>query len=352
MNTTTRLLFSLTFALIFASGLRASEDATPIDWDRAKSLHQKSKAGQSLSDEEKAYLEKAVKARRAGNPNRNTSSDPTRGDGSGERPTVKPVLVSEVDSPVKMLTATASDGNTLEVAYRVPKADRPLPAMVFIHGSLGQSKPRELMHSARANPTHTRFLSKGYVAVAATFRTYAQEPLSRGPILDAIAIVRAVKELPEVDAESVVVFGTSGGGSIGLELAGEEEADPLAVVIGEPATVLYTGLMTDLSMRDKSMKDYPTLYTDERRKATEAKIARIACPLLIHHGDTHPLKKINFDIVFPAIEKAGKTMVIKHYPGEDHGFYWGNRTSEKVLDSVVSSTLEFIEPLLKSQPAE
>ena len=104
-------------------------------------------------------------------------------------------------------------------------------------------------------------------------------------------------------------------------------------------------------MRDESMKNYAALYTDERRAATEKKIASISCPILVHHGDVHLLRKINFDIVFPAIQAAGKTLIIKNYPGEDHGFYWGNRTSEETVDSVVSSTLEFIKPLLKAPPA-
>lgn len=337
----------LTLALVTSFPL--STGADEIDWERAKTLRQKMKSGQTLSEEDSAYLEKAKEARKGSRPA--PAENPTRGDGSDEVATVAPVIVSEEDSPVKTLTATASDGNEIEFAYRAPKADRPLPAIVFIHGSLGQSRIRELIHSARTNPTQTRFLDAGYVTVAATFRTYVKEPLSRGPILDLIAIVQKVKNLPEVDPDSVVIFGTSGGGHIGLELAGSPEVSFPAVVIGEPATVLYTGLMTDLSMRDRSMKEYATLYTDERKAATEAKIAAISCPLLVHHGDVHLLKNINFDIIFPAIEKAGKTLVVKRYPGEDHGFYWGNRTSEATVDAVVTSTRDFIEPLLKSKPA-
>lgn len=330
-------------ALALLSNLTADE----IDWDLAKALRQKSRSGQTLNQEESAYLEKAMQAR-----TRPSSPNPMRGDGIGETPTVAAVEVSEVDSPVKMLTATASDGNRIEVPYRVPIADHPLPAIVFIHGSLGQRKPRELVENITSNPTQTRFLAAGYVTVAATFRTYVDTPLSRGPILDVAAIIQEVQKLPEVDPESVVVFGTSGGGSIALELAAQAELSLPAVVIGEPATVLYTGLMTDLSMRDRSMKEYATLYTDERRKATEAKIAAISSPLLVHHGDVHPLRKINFEVVFPAIQKAEKSITVKHYPGENHGFYWGNRTSEETVNSVVSSTLEFISPFLNSPPAK
>ncbi|MDF1755684.1 MAG: alpha/beta hydrolase [Verrucomicrobiales bacterium] len=338
LTTTTAGIAALSFVFLFTT------IGDEIDWDRAKTLRQKERRGQSLSEEEAAYLKKAIAAR--------SGSRTTRGDGSGEVATVAPVVISQEVSPVKKLTATAADGNQIEIAYRVPQADRPLPAVLFFHGSLGQRKPREVIANAISNPTQTRFLAAGYVTVSATFRTYVDDPQSRGPILDAIAMVREIKKLPEVDPESVVIFGGSGGGNIALELAGEKKASPVAVIAGEPATVLYTGLMTELAMREKAMVDYPTLYTDERRKATEAKIAAISCPVLIHHGDTHPLKRINYDIVFPAIQNAGKTIVIKTYPGEDHGFYWGNRTSEKVLDSVVASSLEFIEPLLKSKPAK
>lgn len=324
-----------------------SRSAEEINWERAGELRQKIRNGETLSEADRAYLEEAMAAR-----SRTLTNHVTRGDGSDEVATVPPIVISEAISPVKVLSATASDGNEIEFVYRAPKADAPLPAIVFIHGSLGQRRPLELAENVRSNPTQTRFLAAGYVTVAATFRTYAREPLSGGPVLDLIGIIHEVRSLPEVDPESIVVFGTSGGGSIALELAGEADLDLPAIVIGEPASILYTGLMSDLSMRDPAMKDYSTLYNEERRAATEAKIAKISCPILVHHGDVHLLRKINFEVVFPAIEKAGKTLVVKRYPGEDHGFYWGNRTSEAVVEAVVASTREFIEPHLKTKPAD
>lgn len=339
------LPLSAAFALAFFS----SSYATEIDWDRAKELRRKMQAGQTLTTEEDAYLKAAIEARSSGMPSRN---DPTRGDGVDEQSTVAPITISEDDSPVEMLSVTASDGNQLEIVYRVPKADHPLPAIVFFHGGLGQRRPRELVENATNGATPTRFLGAGYVAVCGTFRTYGEDPQSRGPILDAVAVVEAVKKLPEVDPESVIVFGTSGGGSIALELAGNPDADPLAVIAGEPASVLFSGVMTSVANRESSMKDYPTLYTDELREIMERKIAAISCPILIHHGDRHPLRKINFDLIFPAIEAAGKTIIIESYPGEDHGFYWGNRTSTETVEKVVRSSLDFVTPLLKTAPAE
>ena len=335
--------------LFFAFTLPTSIVADEIDWERAKALRQKLRSGETLQAEEEAYLQRAMDSHQARTNNRDNEA--TRGDGTDEESTVAPIRVSEAKSPVLTAKAVASDGNEIAFAYRVPEADRPLPAVVFIHGSLGTRRIRELSENARANPTQTRFLAAGYVTVAATFRTYGNEPLSRGPVLDLIAITQAVQELPEVDAESVVVFGTSGGGHIALELAGSEEVSFPAVVLGEPASILFTGLMTSISVREKAMKDFRILYTDKHRKETEAKIDAISCPLLVHHGDQHPLRKINFDLLFPAMEAAGKTLEIKLYPGEDHGFYWGNRTTEETVNAVVANTRKFIEPLLKTKPA-
>lgn len=336
-------------ALSIVSTFLLSLNAAEIDWDKAQTLHRKSKQGQTLTNEEKDYLEKAMAARSGGSrPNR---PDPTRGDGTGEKATVDPVRISESDSPVKTLTATASDGNKIDFAYRAPKSNRSLPAIIFIHGSLGQRRIHDLVDNLKSGPTPTRFLAAGYVCIAATFRTYGEEPLSEGPILDTVAIVETVKSLPEVDPESVVIFGTSGGGHLALELAACKELSFPAVVIGEPASILFTGLMTGIAMREPAMRDYRELYTEEHRRKTEAKIANFSCPILVHHGDRHPLRKINFDIVFPAIKDAGKSITIEMYPGEDHGFYWGNRTSEATVEKVVKTTRAFIDPLLKTKPA-
>jgi dipeptidyl aminopeptidase/acylaminoacyl peptidase len=68
-------------------------------------------------------------------------------------------------------------------------------------------------------------------------------------------------------------------------------------------------------------------------------------------ANAHGGGKINFEIVFSAIEKAGKSLTIEMYPGENHWFYWDNRTSEETVIKVVSTTRAFIDPLLKTKPA-
>ena len=102
-------------------------------------------------------------------------------------------------------------------------------------------------------------------------------------------------------------MGGSGGGSLALELAGE--ADLCAIVAGEPASVLFTGLMVR-GMSDRGpafqevMRNPKKYYTPELQKFTRAKIEQIHCPVLIVHGDIHPLKIINQEIIVPELKAA------------------------------------------------
>ena len=87
----------------------AESKQTPaeIDWDRAKALNRKARAGEKLSAEDQAFLDRALKARaeqRTG----------TAGDGSNEKRTVPPAAIPEKLCPVRKLKVTASgDGQTI-----------------------------------------------------------------------------------------------------------------------------------------------------------------------------------------------------------------------------------------------
>jgi len=165
------------------------------------------------------------------------------GDGAGPMTSrVKPVEISEADSPVQSLDAKAADGRDVRAFWRRPKGDGPFPAVIFIHGGLTQFPEEPLCRQLAVNPVVTRMLAAGYAVVQATFRTYEQEVQSRGPIEDVRAVVHALAKAPGVDAKRIALFGGSGGGSIALELGGDPAVR--AVVAGEPATVLYTGMLT------------------------------------------------------------------------------------------------------------
>ncbi len=85
-------------------------------------------------------------------------------------------------------------------------------------------------------PNQGRFLAAGWLTVVPTFRERVNDPQTRNALLDCLAVVEHVRRMPEVDPRSLVVWGTSGGGSLALEIAGETEVT--AILADEPATVL------------------------------------------------------------------------------------------------------------------
>ena len=107
-----------------------------------------------------------------------------------------------------------------------------------------------------------------------TFRSREENPQTRDALDDCLAVVDYVKKMPVVDPKSVAVLGGSGGGSLALELAGE--TDLCAIVAGEPASVLFTGLMVR-GMSDRGpafqdvMRNPKKHYTPELQKFTRAK---------------------------------------------------------------------------------
>src|SRR5687767_5927846 len=53
--------------------------------------------------------------------------------------------------------------------------------------------------------------------------------------------------------------------------------------------------------------------TPELEAHTREKIARVACPILLVHGDMHPINRINrinHEIVIPELQRAGKELKV------------------------------------------
>jgi len=294
---------------------------------------------------------------------RRSQAAPTRrtagmeGDGAGAaiRWSVAPVSIPESECPVRVIAAAAADGRQVRAWWRKPHGDGPHPAIVFIHGGLTEFPEAALRRHLTANPVITRFLAAGYAVVMATFRTYEQDVQSRGPIDDVRAVVRTATGLPGVDPRRIALYGGSGGGSIALELGGDPEVR--AIVAGEPATVLYTGMLTtgEYSPRLEIMANPERFFTPEFRERTRAKLATLRAPVLILHGDRHDLRKLNGPIIVPLMKEAGVRVEYREYPGYGHGFYfgggddrWGKGADECVVEDVVRDVRRFLDQALPS----
>jgi len=289
----------------------------------------------------------------ASRPDRNAGME-----GDGAAPVfhwpVKPIKISESECPVQSMDTHASDGRNLRAWWRKPAGEGSYPAIVFIHGGLKQFPDDSLRQHLTDNPVITRFLSKGYAVVMATFRTYEQDVQSGGPTEDVRAILRQTAKLPQVDPQRIALYGGSGGGSIALELGGDPEV--CAIAAGEPATVLYTGMLTtdDYGPRLEMMADPEKYFTPELRAKTREKLKSIRAPVMILHGDRHDLHKLNKQLFLPLMLEASVRVEYREYPGYGHGFYfgggddrWGKGADEAVVEEVVRDVHQFFSQTMR-----
>jgi acetyl esterase/lipase len=260
--------------------------------------------------------------------------------------------ISERACPLKVISIPGNASNEVTAVVRQPPGNGPFPAIVLLHGGLSPYRLETLKQESLTRPNYTRFLAAGFVIIVPTFRSREENPQTRDALDDCLATIKYVKNMSVVDPKSVAVLGGSGGGSLALELAGE--TDLCAIVAGEPASVLFTGLMVrGMSDRGPGFQDVmrnPRKHlTPELEKLTQSKIKQIHCPVLIVHGDIHPLKTINREIIVPELKAASKTVEYIEYPGQAHGFWWGaadGAVGQKVFDEA----MRFIKPTLKTQP--
>ncbi len=293
--------------------------------------------------EAEAYTRQNVSAAR----NRTAGME---GDGAGPMTSrVKPVEIPETESPIQTLDAKAADGRAVRAFWRKPKREETFPAIVFIHGGLTQFPEDLLRRQLLVNPVITRMLAAGYAVAQATFRTYEQDVQSRGSIEDVRAMVHALAKIPGVDAERIALFGGSGGGSIALELGGDPAVR--AIVAGEPATVLYTGMLTTGEYGPRlSIMAAPEKYlTPDLRARTLEKLKTLHTPVLILHGDRHDLHKLNKPLFLPLMKEASVKVEYREYPGYGHGFYfgggddrWGKGADQAVVEAVVRDVRKFL----------
>ena len=262
--------------------------------------------------------------------------------------------VSEQVSPMKVITATARDGHVTRAVVRYPTSRGKLPAVVLSHGGLSEWSAEQLKKGATEQPYPAYFLAAGYITVLTTWRDRREDPQAPGALWDFLAMVEEVKKLTQVDPKSIVAWGGSGGGSLVLELAGE--TDLAAVAAWEPATVLFTGMMTKSGPDEEGsakpiMADPAKYFTDRHRQLTREKLAKIRCPVIVTHGDVHPLKKLNFDFFFPELLKAGKKVTISIHPGMPHGLSWYSAEGRiEKLQRTFEEEESFFRRFLPTQP--
>ncbi len=241
--------------------------------------------------------------------------------------------MSEEASPLREITVTASDGHKTTVVMREPPGRGPFPALIELHGGLVQVHMEALKNGSRSI-TNSRFLAAGYVTVVATFRDRDVDPMSPGPLMDTTALVEYVRKLPEVDPRSVVIFGTSGGGALALDLA--IEVSPAAVIAHEPAWPVFTGIFNAQTPKRGEkftptgaeitpiVNNYERAWTPERQAFTRQKLSKIHCPIFIPEGGVIKADRFINEVLIPEMMNAGIDLQVILYPGQPHSFPYPN----------------------------
>ena len=242
--------------------------------------------------------------------------------------------VAESDSPLTAIAPVAEDGHRGSAFLRKPPGDGPFPAVVIIHPgitTLPDTYLREYM--LRAAPP-SRFLAAGYVVALTTYRSRDDDPQSPVSARDVAATLDHTRKLGYVDSDSIGLIGCSGGGDLALEIA--IRTDVAAIVIEEPASMMFTGVFNRDSPkageRFTPQDSFPIMespvqhYTEEYKKLTQTKIVPLEAPVLLVQGDAmSPLNRWNAAVLVPELQRAGKQVVVKTYPGERHCFAWDGR---------------------------
>src|SRR5262245_55214601 len=253
-----------------------------------------------------------------------------RADDKAKPGTTRPVISEEV-APLEAIAPVAKDGHKGEAFLRKPPGDGPFPAVVLVHGGITQWPTAMLKEHALGTWT-SRFLAAGYVVADTTYRSRDVDLQTRDSLEDVLATIEHVRKLPYVDAKSIVVSGTSGGGDLALSVAAE--TDVAVIVPEEPASMLFLG-MANKNMPKKGErytaqdgppyfgtdpKRWRLLYTLECQKLTRDKVAKIRCPILIIQGDQQWTNRFNAELLLPELKAADKTVEVFTYKGEPHSF--------------------------------
>ena len=242
-------------------------------------------------------------------------------------------VISEEMAPVEAIAPVAADGYVGEGFLRKPPGDGPFPVVVLIHGG----SPRWPTAQLREFALHThasRFLEAGYVVAAITRRdlnlnlpsTQEQEAVT-----DAVAMIDYLKDLAYVDAQSIVVRGTSVGGYIALEIGAAREV--AAIMVEEPFSMPFVGVSLGPGGNESPDLD---------------KIRRLNRPILLIRGDQTPnVNNFNRDVLIPALRSEGKSLEVLTYPGELHSFAFYNSPERTLRPGVALEAFEEIDAFFR-----
>jgi len=199
---------------------------------------------------------------------------------------------------IKLIT---SDDQTIIAWYRPPQ-ESSKPTLVYFHGNAGNISNRGFI--ARS------FINKGYGMLLLTYRGYSEnpgKPSEEGLYQDARAALRFIQS-EGVPPECVVLYGTSVGSAVAIQMATEFKVATL--ILQSPFT----------SLRDVANYHYPFflpfsgLVSDKYDSLSKAH--KISLPVLIIHGKEDRI--IPPELSQQLLEKFSGPKLAEYVPGRGH----------------------------------
>ena len=233
----------------------------------------------------------------------------------------------------------------LDLALPKTPAERPRPAIVFVHGGGWRSGDKRAGYFLQGA---LEYAAKGYVTMTVNYRLTGTHPFP-ACVEDVRTAVRWLRENAAkygVDPRRIGAYGNSAGAHLVLMLALADKPDPLldgdapyrgqssavqAVCAAAPPTDFSRMVGANAARyREKgSLFHGPEETLAERvRKASPVSYARAdAPPVLLIHGDADTTVRIEQSRVLEAALKAAgaKDVTLLTFPGVGHGVFMEKR---------------------------
>ena len=150
------------------------------------------------------------------------------------------------------------------------------------------------------------------------------EDYIQGLVASTLATVNHVKNMSDVDSNSVVLYGCSMGGYMVLEVSAETEV--AAITAEEPGGYGYSTIMalaSDPQAWFRLNDDPHQFFTPEFRRSAQEEFRKISGPIFVAQGDgglrTGAVDMLN-EFLIPDLKAAGKDVEAVTYSGQNHCF--------------------------------
>lgn len=240
-------------------------------------------------------------------------------------------VLTVTDILTTSLVSYTSDGIQVTGLLNEPRGSGKFPAVVLLHGYVN---PENYTRGLEAQGPAEELAKHGYITFVPDLRGYMESEhganlFLSGWIADAINAGKALKKMPQVDAEHVGLWGHSmGGGVANRAMVVSDVFDavmlyaPISASIddmfmdpfgGEPQGLtqdLIQGVIAALDNPDFRRQISPLFYLNQTR-----------APVSIHVGATDKITPPQWArAIRDGLEEANKPVEYFEYPGQGHSF--------------------------------